>query len=113
MKTKSISLVTIVLLTLSFAVQAKEVEKPYIPPICKGEVTKIMKLTSIFAGDGYHANLEDDNFKISAYCATGDCEILYDYGISNIDVKVSLGNMLMEEDERTRTCYIKDIELNP
>lgn len=102
--------VIVSILSIITLVQAKAVT---LPTICTKGGSAIILIRSIDAGDGYHANLKYGKQDISAYCAVGDCEVLYDYKITNVKAKVTLSSIYMEEDERTLTCSIIDMELNP
>lgn len=84
-----------------------------LPKICTKGGSASVLIKSVDLGDGYHANLLLNGRPISAYCETGDCALLYNYGIRNIQAKVKFGYTYMEEYESTKTCTIKDIELTP
>ena len=84
-----------------------------IPAICTKSGSASVIIRSVDVGDGYHANILLNGKKVSAYCETGDCALLYNYGITNVKAKVKLGYTYMEEYESTKTCTITDIELTP
>lgn len=72
-----------------------------------------MLIKDVDIGDGYHIDLQYGKHVINAYCDVGDCEVLYDYEIKNINAKVTLGSIYMEEEDNTLRCSVTDIELNP
>ena len=84
-----------------------------LPKICTKGGSASVLIRSVDLGDGYHANILLNGKPINAYCETGDCALLYNYGIKNIKAKVKLGYTYMEEYESTKTCTIEDIELTP
>lgn len=84
-----------------------------LPRACTEGSTEIVKITSIDAGDGYHAEMNTKDGYLSAYCETGDCEMLFEYGVTNVLAKVTLSTIQMEENIESKVCSITDIELNP
>lgn len=84
-----------------------------IPTICTKGGSASVIIKSVDVGDGYHADMLLNGKVVSAYCKTGDCALLYNYGITNVRAKVKLGYTYMEEYESTKTCTITDIELTP
>ena len=84
-----------------------------LPRACTEGSTEIVKITSIDAGDGYHAEMNTKDGYLSAYCETGDCEMLFEYGVTNVLAKVTLSTVQMEENIESKVCSITDIELNP
>jgi len=84
-----------------------------LPKICTKGGSASVIIKSVDVGDGYHADMLLNGKVVSAYCKTGDCALLYNYGITNVRAKVKLGYTYMEEYESTKTCTITDIELTP
>lgn len=84
-----------------------------LPKICTKGGSATVFIKSVHLGDGYHADILLNGKAINAYCETGDCALLYDHGIRNIQAKVKFGHTYMEEYESTKTCTINDIELTP
>lgn len=79
----------------------------------EGYRSALVVIKGVDIGDGYYADMLLNGEVVSAYCETGDCALLYNYGITNVRAKVKLGYTYMEEYESTKTCTITDIELTP
>lgn len=115
------SLVSIALLTSSFSFASNKISDgavypgpiKVLPKICTKGGSASVVIKSVDLGDGYHADMLLNGKVVSAYCKTGDCALLYNYGITNVRAKVKLGYTYMEEYESTKTCTITDIELTP
>lgn len=103
---KSVSVAVLLTLGATTASQAA------LPKSCTEGETVIAKITNIDIGDGYYLDMNTKDGYISAYCDVGDCEVLYDNGISNVLAKVTLSTIQMEEGIDS-ICSITDIELNP
>lgn len=104
---KTAALATVLALT-SITAQAEA-----LPRACTEGQTVIAKITNVDAGDGYHLDMNTKDGYISAYCDVGDCEVLYDNGITNVLAKVTLSTIQMEEYTGSTICSVTDIELNP
>lgn len=116
-----LSIILITLLTSSLGFADNKIRKgarfpgpiTVIPTICTKGGSALVIIKSVDVGDGYHAEMLLNGKVVSAYCKTGDCALLYNYGITNVRAKVKLGYTYMEEYESTKTCTITDIELTP
>ncbi len=116
-----LSVILITLLTSSLGFADDKIRKgarfpgpiTVIPTICTKGGSASVIIKSVDVGDGYHADMLLNGKVVSAYCKTGDCALLYNYGITNVRAKVKLGYTYMEEYESTKTCTITDIELTP
>ena len=105
---KSVSIAVLLTLGATTASQAEA-----LPKACIEGQTVIAKITNVDAGDGYYLDMNTKDGYISAYCDVGDCEVLYDNGISNVLAKVTLSTLQMEEHIESVMCSVTDIELNP
>lgn len=112
LRSNKIYIVTVIasILSIPALVQAKA---PILPIICTKGGSASVVIQSVDLGDGYHADMLINGKVVSAYCDVGDCALLYNYGITNVNAKVKLGYTYMEEQESTKTCKITDIELTP
>lgn len=116
-----ISVMSIVLLTSSTGFADDKIRKgakypgpiKVIPTICTKGGSASVIIKSVEVGEAYFANILLNGKEVSAYCAVGDCALLYNYGITNVSAKVQLDYTYMEEYESTKTCKITDIELTP
>ena len=116
-----LSVILITLLTSSLGFADDKIRKgarfpgpiTVIPTICTKGGSASVIIKSVDVGDGYHADMLLNGKVVSAYCKTGDCALLYNYGITNVRAKVKLGYTYMEEYESTKTCTITDLELTP
>lgn len=116
-----LSVILITLLTSSLGFADDKIRKgarfpgpiTVIPTICTKGGSASVIIKSVDVGDGYHADMLLNGKVVSAYCKTGDCALLYNYGITNVSAKVQLDYTYMEEYESTKTCKITDIELTP
>lgn len=104
---KSVSIAVLLTLGATTASQAKT-----LPKACTEGQTVIAKITHVDIGDGYNLDMNTKDGYVSAYCDVGDCEVLYENGITNILAKVKLSTIQMEEGIDP-ICSITDIELNP
>lgn len=84
-----------------------------IPTICTKGGSASVTIRNVELGQAYFANILLNGKEFSAYCAVGDCALLYNHGITNVSAKVQLDYTYMEEYESTKTCKITDIELTP
>lgn len=118
---KKFSLVSIALLTSSLGFASNKISEgaaypgpiKVLPTICTESGSALVVIKGVDIGDGYYADMLLNGEVVSAYCETGDCALLYNYGITNVRAKVKLGYTYMEEYESTKTCTITDIELTP
>lgn len=116
-----LSVILITLLTSSLGFADDKIRKgarfpgpiTVIPTICTKGGSALVIIKSIRSGQAYFADILLNGKEISAYCAVGDCALLYNYGITNVSAKVQLDYTYMEEYESTKTCKITDIELTP
>ena len=116
-----LSVILITLLTSSLGFADDKIRKgarfpgpiTVIPTICTKGGSASVIIKSVDVGDGYHADMLLNGKVVSAYCKTGDCALLYNYGITNVSAKVKLSYLYMEEHEGSKTCEITAIELTP
>ena len=116
-----LSVILITLLTSSLGFADDKIRKgarfpgpiTVIPTICTKGGSASVTIRNVELGQAYFANILLNGKEFSAYCAVGDCALLYNYGITNVSAKVQLDYTYMEEYESTKTCKITDIEFTP